>query len=907
MVAELFDITPLLPALTQGELILTANNRLRNHILRAYGVYQLAQGQQVWTAPNIYPLNHWLKDCWQALQDQAYPASQVMIASAFQRQYLWEDIITNAHNSDALLQPEPLAQSADSALRSLELWRLTEKDLQDYEHQNTLSFLQWLREFKLRLTQSLLITEENSHRIIADAFTASALTPVPRIYLQGFDDIPPLTRYLLSQATTEVIELPAYSLLENQLHRVTTNDDDTEMRAAALWAKEKLEENNNAAIGIIVPNLGQCRDQVERIFTDVFEPLAALPEKPRYTLPFNFSAGTPLAATPLIYAALELLNLNRGQWDLDALCDLLQSPFFGDINNELISRTYLCARLRKLGKFVISATDLRYHSQKVCEKLGVSDTNSLATGFINLETQRRAGLGQHTAGFWVDYFQQQLTTLGWPGSRRLDSQEYQQVTLWHKVLDDFATLDSSNLRIDIYQALKQLRNLAGKTPFQAQTPDAPIQILGALEGAGLRFSHCWVMGLHHRQWPPVPAPNPLLPLPLQRQHAMPHASAERELVFARALTENYRHCATQVVFSSAHHDDENELRPSALIRAIPTTELTHLVPELISCAQQNVQTIAHARQWQLVHDARGPSLTANDTPVRGGSNLFKHQAACPFNAFARLRLGANQPDEPVAGLSAIERGNILHDALAMIWRSLQNSHNLHALADTELERLLQHAAADALRPVQQQRPLELGKFYSELEQERLVRLLAAWMTEEKKRSPFHVIAIEEKRLVNFSGLTLQLRIDRIDQLENGELLLIDYKTGSPKAKSWAGEKPDEPQLPLYAVSSVEPVAAIAFAQINAKARQWIGTGQLSTFLEGIQLPATSWPEQLVEWQKILHQLARDFIAGDARVDFKDQNAMQFAEELLPLNRFLERDAIEHLVLSGKIPTVEERS
>src|SRR5690606_41053016 len=82
MVAALFDISPLLPALNQGDLILTANNRLRNHILRAYGVYQQNRDQSVWAAPRIYPLNQWLRECWRQLQDLAYGPSQAMIASA---------------------------------------------------------------------------------------------------------------------------------------------------------------------------------------------------------------------------------------------------------------------------------------------------------------------------------------------------------------------------------------------------------------------------------------------------------------------------------------------------------------------------------------------------------------------------------------------------------------------------------------------------------------------------------------------------------------------------------------------------------------------------------------------------------------------------------------------------------
>src|SRR5690606_34940147 len=246
--------------------------------------------------------------------------------------------------------------------------------------------------------------------------------------------------------------------------------------------------------------------------------------------------------------------------------------------------------------------------------------------------------------------------------------------------------------MDVYQALKQLRNFAGKTPFQAQTPDSPIQILGVLEGAGLRFSHCWVMGLHHRQWPPVPAPNPLLPLTLQKQQKMPHASAERELIFARALTENYRQCAQHVIFSSAHSDNENELRPSALIRDIPLTDLNLVVDQSRSCSQENIQRISASKKWQLIHSAKGPKITLTDAPVRGGSSLFKHQAACPFNAFARLRLGASIPDTPVPGFSPIERGNLLHDALAYIWRELKDSRQLHALDENSLHQLLEKAA-----------------------------------------------------------------------------------------------------------------------------------------------------------------------------------------------------------------------
>ena len=55
---------------------------------------------------------------------------------------------------------------------------------------------------------------------------------------------------------------------------------------------------------------------------------------------------------------------------------------------------------------------------------------------------------------------------------------------------------------------------------------------------GLRFDHLWVMGLHHEAWPQSANPNPFLPIALQREHKLPHSSADRELEFAAKVMEH---------------------------------------------------------------------------------------------------------------------------------------------------------------------------------------------------------------------------------------------------------------------------------------------------------------------------------------------------------------------------------
>jgi len=899
MVDTWFDITPHLSAIDSGELIITANNRLRNHMLRAYG-QRRTDATDVWLSPRIYSLSQWIEMNWEVLQRRAYAPAAQRIINNLQRQTLWEKIIGESSLAAALLQPEPLAQAADSALRNLELWQLNEEQVSAAEpllnaQSNTYCWLTWLGEFRARLAQLGFITQESANQILIDAFKNLQLDQEAIIHLTGFDDIPPQHQDLINSACHELRNIK----LDNQqvqLIRTEAHNSEAEIRAAALWSKIQLEQNPAAMIGIIVPNLGQCRDQVERIFVEVFEPLAALPDRPRYTLPFNFSAGTPLGATPIITATLDLLELQKSSWDLEAICNLLLSPFFGDADNELVWRTHLIQTLRKLGRFTISLSDLRYHCQKLASKLGITENDSnLITRLVQLENYRRQSFGNHSAQHWCDYFQRHLQLLGWPGTRRLDSQEYQQLTLWNQVLENFLQLDGTGIQFNYSGAIQQLRSIAGKTPFQAQTPNSPIQILGALEGAGLQFSHCWVMGLHHRQWPPVPAPNPLLPGSLQRTQKMPHASAERELQFARALTEHYRQCAPIVVFSCAHSDEDSKLSPSALIRHLPLTTIDRLIGGSESISTQNYFALAAVSNLEIVSTAQAPQLLITQEPVRGGASLFKEQAACPFNAFARLRLGATSVDEPVAGFSAIERGNLLHDALAIIWKQLNDQHTLLALDETALTTLINQTTQSVVDSLKQKRGTSIGVFYAQLEQERLTQLIADWLAQEKTRPAFSVVAIEEEVQIEFAGLPLRLRIDRIDQLANGDLLLIDYKTGQPKLQSWQGERMDEPQLPLYAVTASKQVAAIAFAQINAKAMKWIGTGELNTNHDGINPGKQPWQQQLQEWQMHLQQLADDFIQGDARVDMKNPTTAQYAEDLLPLNRLQEQDALDAFI------------
>ena len=53
--------------------------------------------------------------------------------------------------------------------------------------------------------------------------------------------------------------------------------------------------------------------------------------------------------------------------------------------------------------------------------------------------------------------------------------------------------------------------------------------------------------------------------------------------------------------------------------------------------------------------------------VPGGSTVLTSQSQCAFKAFARARLGAQEWDLAETGLTAAQRGQLLHAVLHSVW------------------------------------------------------------------------------------------------------------------------------------------------------------------------------------------------------------------------------------------------
>ena len=134
--------------------------------------------------------------------------------------------------------------------------------------------------------------------------------------------------------------------------------------------------------------------------------------------------------------------------------------------------------------------------------------------------------------------------------------------------------------------------------------------------------------------------------------------------------------------------------------------------------------------------------------------------------------------------------------------------------------------------------------------------------------------LEQKQRLSLGDLTIETKIDRVDRLEDGRLVIIDYKTGKMTPSGWFTERPDDPQLPIYTRADFDqPVAGVAFAVVKADEMRFSGVVAESGLLPGLPVRGKSeaamatetWPAVLGEWSAVCQGLANDFIAGHAAV------------------------------------------
>jgi ATP-dependent helicase/nuclease subunit B len=837
----------ILAQFSENSLILTANRRLSRHLIAKHDRSHRASG--VWQTLNCLPLQSWLTDSYlQALAAGDTPA--LTLLSAEQEQYIWELIVQQT--DQPLLNRRATANQIRKAWQLIKSYDISPKD-PSFRYTQASQYLQkCIDAFSRHCQTNHLLDQTSLMRTIIELINHKNLKLPNTIVLMGFLEQTPLfekfIRALKACVNVEFIH-PIQSSSNCQISKAAALDTQHEMAAMAAWVKDMLSNKPNAKIACIVPELTTLRRSIDRIFATQLE-----------NHQYNISGGNSLFDEPIIATALQLLRLAKKP-DITAISHLLRSPFLGGHAEESQKRALLDAKLR----------EGNYLSLNLKQFIGISRNCPSLKKYLLAYAELVTHQAQSPRA-WAASFSQQLAALAWPADRALTSREHQAIQQWQQCLDKLASLELIAPTLSFTAALRLLTQFCKQQLFQIQTnDDAPIQVLGLLEAVGLPFEHVWVMGLDNRSWPANANPHPFLPQQLQREHKMPHANAERELQFAMDMQAMLAGQTDQLVLSYPEQEGDQARLPSRLLYEISknTLPLTRGVEAAVIPAKAGIQL----NKLEILNNDPAPP-TSHEEKIKGGSAIFKQQAACPFRAFAQFRLQAEGIAQPTLGLTAAERGILVHQVLEMFWQQVRSQQQLCALSDSVLQSTLRNLIKQAIDD--QIAALELPKRLLLTEEQRLMELLNEWLAIEKAREPFTVIAEERWQSITVGGIPLRLQIDRIDQLEDGSCIIIDYKTGMTSLMNWFGDRPNDLQLPLYATNNRSKLSGLYFAQIRAGEMCFKGLSQVKDQLPGTktlddldkETAVASWEGQLDEWQAVLEQLADDFHAGIADVDPK---------------------------------------
>ncbi len=929
------DAQQVLAALETGTPLLTATQRLAREWRRRFDAAQRRQGQAVWPSADVLPLEAWVRRAAEEALDAgalglapaapaAVPAAGAgsppaggqrpagaapIVLSESQARLLWERIVAESPLARDLLRGAATAERAHAAWTLLARWRLPVPALPAAAAAAPLeqrAFAGWAAAYEALLAERGWSDPARLPERVTEALRAGAVAAPPRVLLAGFDELPPQTEALLEALRGAGCDVQTVDPPRRGAAAVRCEAPAAEAEAwrAARWARYWLEHEPAARIGLVVPELGTRRAQLVRALEDVLQPGALLPAQGESARPFNVSQGIALAEYPLVAAALRLLGLIPGKAPLETWSAVLRSAFLAGAEQEAAARARLDVQVRRWGAAELSAAALQAAAEGTRDGAtppadapadGTSDAASSAAGAPRAPLLA-AALRRWRSRFdalpvrqapsaWALACAALLAALGWPGERGLDSAEFQTLEKWHGLLEELARLDLVAPVVTRAEALATLRRLAAETQFQPEGSEAPVQVLGTLEAGGLAFDHLWVLGLHEEVWPAPPRPSPFLPAEQQRRLGMPRGSMAQSLESARQTTARLLQAAPDVVLSHPRADGDRPLRPSPLLRGLPEATAEAL-PGWSGSTLAETLAAAGAGALERVADAHAPPIAAG-TPLVGGTSLFQDQAACPFRAFARHRLHARAPETPEPGLDARTRGSLVHAAMEHAWRQIGDHAALLALGEPALAALLAQAAATAMEG-EAARQRWIGPRLRALERNRLRALLHDWLATERARAPFTVEHVEQRQPLEIGGITVTGRVDRIDRLPDGRRVLIDYKTGRANANAWWGERPDEPQLPLYAASAGAPLAAVAFARVRLREMDFRGVADDAALVPGaarfdrVRLPAgeapfDSFPAVVERWRATLEALAGRFLQGDARVDPKRADTCQFCE------------------------------
>jgi probable DNA repair protein len=870
--------------------------RAARTFVRRYNLWRRSRDSNGWQTPQVLAWEDWLQSLWQSAAVSGIEGQLLLNES--QEHELWTGILGRDHVAQQTLSIDSLADSIQTAWRSMHQYGIGWKDLRSGAGLDAAKFYEWAQQFEGVCRKDSLLSPALIETAALDWIASTKLALPRRLFLFGFERITPAMSRVVDElgkhdCAAEWIEFKPDMGSPDAAAIVCARTFQDEAEAAARWARTQLLENSDRRIGILVPGLPGKKAILDATFRRILAPSTMDVRAHKAALPYEMSLGMPIARLRPIRTALLLLEwIGKGLKPEDVSWLVVQGEFAGggsSLNARAILDREFRERTDRLGGPVPLEAYWRWLQDSKASQKDAAFVCAISRllGAARRENFRKS----RSLSEWRESAEEFLEAANWNLEKPGSSVDFQILRRWNTLLNEVSSLGGVLGPVGYRGFIDRLNRLATNFLFALESHDAPVQILGVAESAGIAFDAVWWMGAQIGAWPPAGKPDPFLPWGVQRQARIPYTDPDEDNTFAvRSADRILRSASSAVIsFSLEPEDPREQSGRERLAEVVLSPVVRQVLPDAPITDADDFQRVdleaePAPRTRFLETVAEEAVIPFRAMHIGGGVTFLKHQAACPFRGFSELRLKAKPLADAEIGLSPQGRGTNIHHVLEYFWKDVRTQEKLLALSEDEVQEKLRGLIQDVLSDLSQSNAEPWSQALLEIEAEWMEQRLLEWLEVEKQRRPFETIATENLlRDQMLGGVEFDCRIDRTDRVDEG-MVLLDYKTGNVAGHACDGERPDEPQLPAYSVLRArsaaigDSIAGIAFANLQPKSTRFVPVTQLAGIFPGAgsnrksaikPVSAEEMEEQIRLWSEILTRLAEEFRAGVATVDPKN--------------------------------------
>ena len=847
-------------ALHDSSQVITASRRLARVLRKEYAAQRVSAGDTVWPTPVIQAWTDWMSDLINTHGDQK---SLPTVITSHQSRILWERCLRR-EISDPLLNIGMLARQSRDAWSRLQEWRVSVAECQQHaRNRDQRLFAAAANNYQSILEREFWVDEPGIANVAIKLISEKSVAIPKRLTLAGFDRVSPLLQALLDAyaeagGKLEAVAGSVRATAETQLSLCRPQNGDAELRAAGAWARRELSQTPDARLAIVVTHLEQSAPRSLRLIKEGLIPGWQNASTTQNAV-VNISYGRKLTEYAAISMALLTLAWLHRDLSTREISSLLRSSVFESITSDARIRVEL--RLRDLPEQTWSQPTLLTLIETHADQDDASDGLNIVR---KLASCREKLPQRQSPEKWVSFFSELLLDLGWPGTESLSSAEFQTINRWRELLNEFARLALVMEAMTTAEALGRITTIAGETIFQPEGGNAPVNVMGPLEAAGLEFDRLWVTGMSSANWPPMSRSLTLVSRDLQRGHGMPDATPTDTLEYATRVIARLAASSSGSVFS--YPDTQNDAQQSAseLLTAFD-------ISTDVDCSDPGWNAVRYVGSASISQQVPDPvPAVLPGEKIAGGAATIQRQFVEPFAAFVTGRLGVRGLWPMQAGLPPNIRGSLIHNALHRLYSDCPCREQIRQWDEAETDERTDKAVQAAFRRHEQHADAMLQQLLR-LEKSRVKDLLRGVIALDCERDDFCISGVEQDVELTLAGLAMRLRVDRIDSDPAKGQIILDYKTGVPKRLLDRDKNPKDMQLVVYARALGENVSGIGLFNIDSR--------DIALDAAGRDLsPKLDWDSSLADWKSQVEIAAQAIASGDIRI-----SALQNAQQARPLS------------------------